>query len=53
MRAGVVAGIVIAVLASDAKAADMAVKAPSKPASADYDWTGFLTGNGTYTRAVF
>jgi hypothetical protein len=21
--------------------------------SADYDWTGFLTGNGTYTRAVF
>ena len=44
MRAGVVAGIVIAVLASDAKAADMAVKAPSKPASADYDWTGFYLG---------
>jgi len=21
--------------------------------SSDYDWTGFLTGNGTYTRAVF
>jgi Flp pilus assembly protein TadG len=32
---------------------DTAYVAESYFSSSDYDWTGFLTGNGTYTRAVF
>jgi hypothetical protein len=32
---------------------ETAYVAESYFSSSDYDWTGFLTGNGTYTRAVF
>ena len=34
-------------------AGETAYVAESYFSSSDYDWTGFLTGNGTYTRAVF
>jgi high affinity Mn2+ porin len=41
--AAMTAGTVM-MFASGAMAADMAVKAPPKPVSADYDWTGFYLG---------
>ena len=45
MRGGIVAGILLAALASDATAADMAVKAPPPPpVPAAYDWSGFYVG---------
>ncbi len=42
MRGAVVAGIVLVALASDATAADMAVKASPPPST--YDWSGFYVG---------
>jgi high affinity Mn2+ porin len=48
MRVGLSAGLglvaLVVPLFGAAKAADMAVKAPPKPVSSDYDWTGFYLG---------